>query len=143
MHLSITYPEISSIVMQKAGRDISLAYKNQDTITATYKASVEIPLVKKTVRKDISVDLQVLEFKDNKLVIRMDAGLAGNLAISAIQSYLVARIPMTIYPGATDGRTFILDLCSIGQLRPVMEQMEINSFGIFPEEIGIDAALTP
>lgn len=143
MHLSITYPEVSSIVKQKAGRDIVLAYKDQNTLTASYKASVEIPLIKKTVSKDVSVDLQVLEFKDNKLVVRLDAGPAGNFALSAAQHFSVTHIPLTVYPGATDSRTFLLDLRDIEQLKPVLDQMTINSVGLFPEEIRIDAAIKP
>lgn len=143
MHLSITYPEVSSIVKQKAGRDIVLAYKDQNTLTASYKASVEIPLIKKTVSKDVSVDLQVLEFKDNKLVVRLDAGFAGNLAISVAQFFLDANIPLTVYPGATDARTFQLNLRDIDQLKSVLDQMNINSVGLYPEDIGINATIKP
>ena len=143
MHLSITYPEVSSIVKQKAGRDIVLAYKDQNTLIASYKASVEIPLIKKTVSKDVSVDLQVLEFKDNKLVVRLDAGFAGNCALSAAQRFLMAHIPLTVYPGATDARTFQLNLRDIDQLKSVLDQMNINSVGLYPEDIGIDATIKP
>lgn len=141
MLLSITYPEISSIIKQKAGREIKLAFKNPTTITATYIASVEIPLIRRSVSKDISVDLQVIEFKDNQLVVRMDAGLAGNFAIGVIQSFLMSHILLTIYPGADDGRTFLLDLRDIEQFKPVLEQMDINSLCIYPDGIRIDATL--
>lgn len=141
MLLSITYLEISNLIKQKAGHDIKLAYKNQNTLTATYKASVEIPLIRKSVSKDISVDLQVIEFKDNQLIVRMDAGLAGNFAIGAMQNLLVAYIPLTVYPGADDSRTFLLDLHDIEQLGSVLEQMDINTFSIGPDDIRIDATL--
>lgn len=141
MLLSITYPEISNIIKQKAGRDIKLAFKNQDAISATYKTSVEIPLIRKRVSKDISVDLQVIELKDNQLTIRIDAGLAGNFALGAVKNFLVAHIPLTICPGTDDGRTFFLDLRNIEQLNPVLEHMDINSLCIYPGDIKIDAKL--
>ena len=141
MLLSITYPEISSIIKQKAGRDIKLAFKNPTTITATYNASVEIPLIRRSVSKDISVDLQVIEFKDNRLAVRMDAGLAGNFAIGVVQNFLMSHFLLSIYPGADDGRTFLLDLRNIEQLKPVLEHMDINSLCICPGDIRIDAKL--
>ena len=143
MFLSLTYPEISNIIKQKAGHDIKLAYKNQNTVTATYKASMEIPLIRKSVSKDINVDLQVIEVKDNQLTIRIDAGLAGNFALGAVQNFLVALIPLTICPGADDGRSFFLNLRNIEQLKPVLEHMVINSLCICPEDIKIDAMLKP
>ena len=141
MLLSITYPEIANIIGQKAGYDIKLAFKNQNTVTATYKASVEIPLIRKSVTKDISVDVRFIELKDNQLTIKIDAGLAGNFALSVVQNFLVAHIPLTIYPGADDGRTFLLDLRNIEQLKPVLEHMDINSLCICPGDIRIDAKL--
>lgn len=141
MLLSITYPEISSIIKQKAGRDIKLAFKNSTTITATYKASVEIPLIRRSISKDISVDLHVVEFKDNRLVVKMDAGLAGNIAIGAVQNFLISHILLTIYPDADDGRTFLLDLRDIEQFKPILEQMDINSLCICPDGLRIDATL--
>ena len=141
MRLSITYQEISNIIKKKTGHDIAISFKEQNIITATYKISVNVPLFKKPVSKDVSINVQVLEFKDNQLIIRIDAGCAGNFAISAIQDYLVKFIPIGIYQEATDERTFVVDLCRIKQLKPVLEQIDINSLGIFPEEIEIDAAI--
>ena len=141
MRLSITYQEISNIIKKKTGRDIAISFKEQNIITATYKISVNVPLFKKPVSKDVSVNVQVLEFKDNQLIIRIDAGYAGNFAISAIQDYLVKFIPIDIYHEATDGRTFVVDLCRIKQLKPVLEQLDINSLDILPKEIRIDGAI--
>lgn len=154
MTLSISYPEISDILKQKTGKEVALSFKSVDTITAIYTASVEIPGLtvpvlkipicgKKKVSKNLSVDLQILEFKDNQLIVRIEAGLAGNLAIKVAQFFLEANIPLTVYPGATDARTFLLDLRDIEQLKPVLKQMNINSVGLFPEEIRIDAAIKP
>lgn len=141
MRLSITYQEISNIIKKKTGRDIAISFKEQNIITATYKISVNVPLFKKPVSKDVSVNVQVLEFKDNQLIIRIDAGCAGNFAISAIQDYLVKFIPIGIYQEATDGRTFVVDLCRIKQLKPVLEQLDINSLDILPKEIRIDGTI--
>ena len=141
MRLSITYQEISNIVKQKTGRDIAISFKEQNIITATYKISVNVPLFKKPVSKDVSVNVQVLEFKDNQLIIRIDVGCAGNFAISAVQDYLVKYIPIDVFHGATDRRTFVVDLCRIKQLKPVLEQIDINSLDIFPEEISIDGTM--
>ena len=141
MRLSVTYEEISNFVKQKAGHDIAISFKEQNTITVTYKILVEVPLIKKRVSKDVSADVQILEFKDNQLVIRIDAGCAGNFAISAIQDYLVKFIPIDIYQDATDERTFVVDLCRIKQLKPVLEQLDINSLDILPKEIRIDGAI--
>ena len=141
MTLSISYPEITDILQQKTGKEVALSFKNEDTITAIYTASIEIPVFKKIVSKDIRVDLKMLDFTDNQLVVRMDAGLAGNVVISAIQSFLVAHIPLTVYPGATDARTFLLNLRDIEQLKPVLEQMDICTICICPEDIRIEAEL--
>lgn len=141
MRLSVTYQEISNIIKKKTGRDIAISFKEQNIITATYKISVNVPLFKKPVSKDVSVNVQVLELKDNQLIIRIDAGFAGNFAISAIQDYLVKFIPIDIYQEATDGRTFVVDLCRIKQLKPVLEQLDINSLDILPKEIRIDGAI--
>ena len=139
--LSISYPEITGILKHKTGKEVSLTYKSEDTITAAYSASVEIPVLRKTISKDFSVDLKILEIKDNQLVVRIDAGSAGNIAIRAAKSFLLPRIPGLIDSGATDRRTFLFDLVKIEQLKPVLEQMDMNTLNICPDEIMIEATI--
>ena len=140
MFLSITYQEISKIVKEKAGQDIALAYAGEDTVAASYAARVEIPIVRKTVQKQVNVNLKVLEFKDNRLEVRLDAGFAGNLAIGAVQDWLTARLPLEAAPGAKDGRTFVLDLGGVEQLKPVLEQAEIKGLAIRPDGVGLEVS---
>ena len=141
MIISIKYSELSSIIRLKTGHDIKFTFKGKDTITASYKASMEIPVIKKMVSKEVDVDLQILELKDNKVVIRADAGLVGNFAINVLQNILLAYIPMTYYPGAEDGRTFLLNLNDIEQLKPILSQLSINSLNIGSEDIQVNTII--
>ena len=138
MTLCITYPELSEFLCRQTGKELSIAYKSENRVTATYNMRVTVPLLHIPVQKSFSADLQILEFTGSKLIVGIDAGNLANTALNYFSGTLLSILPVKVNTGESE-RTFISDFQDIEQIRPVLEKMTIDSISAQPDSIVIEA----
>ena len=69
MILSASYDELSRLFQEKSGQSLGLRYKDADTLTLIYDATITLPILNKPVTHTINVDMRVVEFAPPRAVL--------------------------------------------------------------------------
>ena len=70
MKASISFPELQSILLEKAEQNISFGFVDGKTIKVTYPLNLGI------IKKDISADITIREMVGSDLLVSVDAGFS-------------------------------------------------------------------
>lgn len=140
MILSVSYDEISKLVREKSGQNIGIQYKSADTLTLSYEASISLPVINRPLTHTVSADVQVVEMALPRVVLQLDAGRAGNVALDMVSKKLLEKLPAGLVESLTDGRA-VLNLDAAPRLKPLLDRLKINGLSFYSTSLGLDAEL--
>lgn len=140
MILSASYDEINRLVREKSGQTIGIQYKDIDTLTLSYEASIPIPVISRPLTHTVSADVQLVELALPRVVLQFDAGKAGNLTLDMASRKLLERLPAGLVEEFTGGRA-VLNLDAVPQLRTLLARLQVNSLSFYSTSLSLDAAL--
>ena len=140
MILSISYDEISALVREKSGQVIGLQYKDSDTLTLRYDATIPLPVFNRPITHTVAADVRVVELNLPHAVLQVDAGRAGNLALDMASQTLLAKLPAGLVENFSGGRA-VLNLAAVPRLAALFERMKVNSLSFYSNSLSLDADL--
>ena len=140
MILSVSYDEICQIVREKSGQVIGIQYKDVDTLTLTYEASISLPVINRPITHTVTADIRVAELDLPRAVLQLDAGRAGNLALDMASQKILAKLPPGLVEEFSGGRA-VLNLAAVPQLQSLFERMKVNSLSFYSSSLSLDATL--
>jgi len=139
MLLSASYEELSRLIREKSGQAIDIQYKDVDTLTLGYDATISLPIIGKPISHRISADVRVVEFAPPRAVLQIEAGAAGNMAMGFAAQRLLDRLPAGLVESFSGGRAE-LNLYAIPQLKTLFERFHVNALDFYENSLSIDAS---
>ena len=140
MILSVSYDEISRLVREKSGQSIGIRNKDIDTLTLSYEATIPLPIINRPITHTVSADVRIEELAPPRVVLQLDAGKAGNMALDMASQRLLARLPAGLVTSFSGGRA-VLDLSAVPKLAKLLDRLEINNLSFYSNSLGLDAVL--
>lgn len=134
MKASISFPELSDIILDKAGQNISFGFVDEKTIHVTYSLDLGI------FKKDLSVDLIVEELRGSDLLVQVSAGKGMEALISTALNLLKNKIPGGLIEKEPDYR-FLLHLDKIEQVKPVFDAITVSELRVFDKGLEVEGAI--
>ena len=140
MILSLSYDEICHLVREKSGQMIGMQYKDVDTLTLTYEASISLPVINRPITHTVAADVRLVELDLPRVVLQLDAGRMGNMALDMASKKLLEKLPAGLVEEFADGRA-MLNLAAVPQLQKVLERLTVNSFSFYSTSLNLDVTL--
>ncbi|MBO4525565.1 MAG: hypothetical protein J5692_03115 [Bacteroidales bacterium] len=140
MILSVSYDEISALVREKSGQVIGIRYKDADTLTLSYEASISLPVINRPITHTVAADVRVVELEMPRAVLQIDAGKAGNMALDMASQKLLAKLPAGLVEEFAGGRA-VLNLAAVPQLQTLFERLKVNNLSFYSTSLSLDATL--
>ena len=140
MILSASYDEIIGLVREKTGQSVGIRYKNPDTLTVSYNASIPLPIFSFPLARTLSADVRLVELSGPRAVLQVDAGMAGNMALDMVSKKLLARLPEGLVEQFSGGRA-VLNLAAVPQFKTLFDRMTVNALTFHDRSLSIDAAI--
>lgn len=134
MKASISFPELSNILLEKAGQNISFARVNEKTIHVTYPLDLGI------FKKDLSADLIVEELRGSDLLVQVSGGKGIETLIGTALSLLKNKIPEGLLE-KQDNNYFLIHLGTIEQVKSVFDALTVNDFQVIEDGLQVEGAL--
>ena len=126
--VSIPVSEITGLILQKSGRDISLTTQAPDRITVAYAGKVNVPMLGEQ-NLDFSAKFKVVEVKGDRLVLQLDSGTAMNLAADVIAPLVLERLPAGLVDSFSDGRA-VINLSAVPQLKKKLSGLTLTGVSV-------------
>lgn len=140
MILSASYDEITRLVREKSGQTIGIRYKDVDTLTLSFDASIPIPVISRPLTHTVSADVQLVELAPPRAVLQFDVGRAGNLALDMASRKLLEKLPAGLVEDFTGGRA-VLNLDAVPQLKTLFSRLQVNNLSFYSTSLSLDAVL--
>ena len=134
MKASISFPELSNILLEKAGQNISFTSVNEKTIHVTYPLDLGI------FKKDLSADLIVEELRGSDLLVQVSGGKGIETLIGTALSLLKNKIPEGLLE-KQDNNYFLIHLGTIEQVKSVFDALTVNDFQVIEDGLQVEGAL--
>lgn len=134
MKASISFPELSNILLEKAGQNISFAHVDEKTIHVTYPVDLGI------IKKDLSVDLVVEELRDSDLLVQISAGKGTEILLNTALGLLKNKIPEGLLEKQPDNY-FLIHLGQIEDVKSVFDAITVNDFQVLEDGLQVEGAL--
>lgn len=131
--ISIPVSDITGIVRQKSGRDITITTKAPDHIDVSYAGKVDIPLLGEQ-DLDFTAGFKVVDVQDDRMVLQMDSGTAMNIAADLIAPLILERLPAGLVESFSSGRA-VVNLKAVPQYSKRLSGVSIT--GITVDESNI------
>ena len=131
--VSIPVSDITGVIRQKSGRDITVTTKAPDHIDVSYSGKVEIPLLGEQ-DMDFTAGFKVVEVKDDRMVLQMDSGTAMNIAADLVAPLILERLPAGLVESFSSGRA-IINLTAIPQFSRRLSGLSITGITVDDENI--------
>ena len=119
MIISLTYDEISRLIRERSGREIGIGYKDADTLTLSFEASIPIP---------------------PRAVLQVDAGKAGNMALDFASRMIMERLPAGLVESISGGR-IEMDLNAVPRLESLFKRIEVKSLTFYGSSLSLEAEI--
>lgn len=140
MILSASYEEISRLLKEKIGQPITLEYKDVDTLTVTYEASFSLPVINRPITAPLKADLKLVEMALPRLVLQLDAGTAGNMALELASKKLLEKLPEGFVEEFSKGRA-VLNLAAISEAGGILNLLQVNNLSFYSTSLSLDAEM--
>ena len=131
--IAIPVSDITGIIRQKSGRDISVTTKAPDHIDVSYAGKVDIPLLGEQ-NLDVTAGFKIVDVQDDRMVLQMDSGTAMNLAADLVAPLILERLPAGLVESYSNGRA-VVNLKAIPQYSKRLSGLSIT--GITVDESNI------
>lgn len=126
--VSIPVTEISGLIRQKSGRDITLRTKAPDHIDVSYSGEVDLPLLGGQ-NVDFTAGFKVVEVQGNRMVLQMDSGTAMNIAADLVAPLVLERLPAGLVDSYSNGRA-VVNLSAIPQFKQRLSGLAITGISV-------------
>ena len=134
MKASISFPELQSLITEKANQPIAFGFVNEKTVRVTY------PLNLGFIKKDISADLIIKELTGTDLLLQLSAGFGSDTMLTTVLSILHNKIPEGLIEKRPDSH-IILHLGQIEQVKSVFEKIDIRDLHVINEGLEVEGLL--
>lgn len=102
----IPVSDITGIIRQKSGRDITVSTKAPDHIDISYAGKVDIPLLGAQ-DMDFTAGFKVVDVQGDRMVLQLDSGTALNLAADLVAPLILERLPAGLVESFSGGRAVV------------------------------------
>ena len=102
----IPVSDITSIIRQKSGRDITVSTKAPDHIDISYSGRVDIPVLGAQ-NMDFTAGFKVVDVQGDRMVLQLDSGTAMNLAADLVAPLILERLPSGLVESFSSGRAVV------------------------------------
>ena len=140
MIISLTYDEISRLIREKGGREIGISYKDADTLTLSFEASIPIPLLSAPLTRRMTADIRVEEFAPPRTVLQVDAGKARNMALDLASKIIIDRLPAGLVESFSGGR-IEMNLNAVPRLEDLFKKIKVDSLSFYGNSLSLEAEL--
>ncbi len=134
MKASISFPELQSLITEKANQPIAFGFVNEKTVRVTY------PLNLGFIKKDISADLIIKELTGTDLLLQLSAGFGSDTMLTTVLSILHNKIPEGLIEKRPDSH-IMLHLGQIEQVKSVFEKIDIRDLHVINEGLEVEGLL--
>lgn len=139
MILSLTYPEITSLIKGKTGHDLSMSYRSSDTLHVEATVKIKVPLLGDIPRR-VGADIRLIGINGSIVAASIDAGSMMNLLLDSFKSKILDKAPQGLVRSLEGGR-MELDLEKVVKLRPFLDNMILNNLVFSREGLYLDASM--
>lgn len=126
--IAIPVSDITGIIRQKSGRDISVTTKAPDHIDVSYAGKVDIPLLGEQ-NLDVTAGFKIVDVQDDRMVLQMDSGTAMNLAADLVAPLILERLPAGLVESYSNGRA-VVNLKAIPQYSKRLSGFSITGISV-------------
>ena len=134
MKASISFPEIQTLIAEKAQQNVSFSFVDAKTVKVTY------PLNLGFMKKDISANLTLLELVDSDLLVNVNAGFGTDKLLTTVLNLLQGKIPDGLIEKRPESR-LMLHLGQIEKLQSVFEKIDVRDIHVLTEGLEVEGAL--
>ena len=134
MKASISFPELQSIIAEKANQNIGFSFLDPKTVRVTY------PLNLGFIKKDISANLTFIELAGSNLLVSVDAGFGTDKLLTTVLSLLKDKIPAGLIEKRPESR-LMLHLDQIEQVKAVFEAINVTELHVLNEGLEVEGSL--
>lgn len=134
MKASISFPELQSLIKEKANQSIAFSFVDGKTVRLTY------PLNLAFIKKDISANLIIKELVGSDLLLQLSAGIGTDTMLTTLLNLVKGKIPEGLLEKRPDSH-ILLHLDQIEQLKSVFEKIQVNDIYVLNEGLEVEGAL--
>ena len=134
MKASISFPELQSLIAEKAKQQIGLAFVDVKTIRVTY------PLNLGFIKKDISANLLIKELTGSDLLLQLDAGLGSDTMLTTVLSLLKDKLPEGLIEKRPESH-LLIHLGQIENVKTVLEKVDVTDLHVLTEGLEVEGTL--
>ena len=138
MILSASYDEISRLISRQSGQQVTFQYKNPDTLTVSYVASIPMPVVSRPLTHTVTFDVTLEELALPRVVLRFDGGRMGGKVFEMGLQKVLAKLPAGVVERVEGGRV-VLNLQAVPQMQSRIAQLRVNSLSFYSTSFSLDA----
>jgi hypothetical protein len=134
MKASISFPELQSLIAEKANQNIGFSFLDSKTVRVTY------PLNLGFIKKDISANLTFIELVGSDLLVSVDAGFGTDKLLTTVLSLLKDKIPAGLIEKRPESR-LMLHLDQIEQVKTVFDAINVTDLHVLNEGLEVEGSL--
>lgn len=134
MKASISFPELQTILQEKADQSISFAFVDNKTIRVTYPIDLRI------FKKDISTNLIIKDLVGSDLLVQLSAGMGTDTLLNTVLSLLHNKIPEGLIEKRPDSHLMI-HLGQIEQMRSVFDTISVKEIRVLTDGLEVEGGL--
>jgi hypothetical protein len=135
MRASISFPELQSLIAEKANQNIGFSFLDPKTVRVTYPLNLM-----GFIKKDISANLTFIELVGSDLLVSVDAGFGTDKLLTTILSLLKDKIPAGLIEKRPESR-LLLHLDQIEQLKTVFDAINVTDFHVLNDGLEVEGSL--
>ena len=134
MRASISFPELQSLIAEKANQNIGFSFLDPKTLRVTY------PLNLGFIKKDISANLLIKELTGSDLLLQLDAGLGSDTMLTTVLSLLKDKIPEGLIE-KRPGSQLLIHFGQIENVKTVFEKVDVTDLHVLNEGLEVEGSL--
>lgn len=139
MYLKISYPEISEIVKTKTGKDISMSFVDNKTISVSYKAKLNVPLLGE-ISKVFDVKFAIMDIDNEDLHLSYDAGSTTDMVASIILNFIPQASDNSFMELQKNAKA-ILHFEKIDKIHEILNSIEVKDILFEEDKVCVEFSL--
>ena len=134
MKASISFPELQSLIAEKAYQNIGFSFLDSKTVRVTYSLNLGF------IKKDISANLTFIELVGSDLLVSVDASFGTDKLLTTVLSLLKDKIPAGLIEKRPESR-LMLHLDQIEQVKTVFDAINVTDLRVLNEGLEVEGSL--
>ena len=134
MKASISFPELQSLIAEKAYQNIGFSFLDSKTVRVTYSLNLGF------IKKDISANLTFIELVGSDLLVSVDASFGTDKLLTTVLSLLKDKIPAGLIEKRPESR-LMLHLDQIEQVKTVFDAIQVDDIHVLNNGLEVEGGL--